>query len=324
MTKEEFFKLSDKYQEGKCTKEEISVLNEFCERVQIQDTTANWNLSEEERIKFRLYNSILKDINKEVFISEKQTFYFSPFKIAASITLLIGALFFIYKANYNNVQPSNITKATSRGQHLNITLTDGTTVALNASSSLTFPEKFEGGQRVVELKGEAFFDVKRDTSRPFIIKTSNSETTVLGTSFNINAYENKDETQVTVATGKVKVASAKDQSVYQILIPNQQASLSLLTNSITVDSVDLDKVIAWKENILYFDNTSMREVANTLENWYDIDIIIKDNSLNNCLISGKYKSDELSNILESLKFMQNISFEKTGEKEITLSGGNCN
>ena len=177
--------------------------------------------------------------------------------------------------------------------------------------------------REVELKGEAFFDVARDTLHPFIVKTGNVKTQVLGTSFNINSYAENKDLKVTVATGKVQVSDTiSNQSVF--LTPNEQASFNFKSEALTKQTVDLQEYISWKDNIIYFNKVTINEAVAILEKWYGVKIQLENKAIGDCIISGKYSNDNLKNILDGIKYIKNIDYEFTSGQTIILKGKSCN
>lgn len=165
------------------------------------------------------------------------------------------------------------TLSTPYGRDYEVTLSDGTRVVLNAKSELTFPNSFQGdAQRVVSLKGEAYFQVKHDTKHPFIVRTDYFETKVLGTEFNIRAYS-ADEARVTLLQGHVQVGNSKTPLLD--MKPNDQATL-LPDGTLTKEQVDTYPFLKWKEGYFYFDDVSLVEVMRELGRWYNVDVLFEN------------------------------------------------
>ncbi len=263
------------------------------------------------------------NINKHISFGYQQIS-----RIAASILLLIT--FTWVTINYLREKDKApeikyITKSTNKGQRANITLNDGSVVTLNAESSITYPEVFADTLRSIVLKGEAFFDVAKNPKKPFVVESNGLLTTVLGTSFNIMSFSEK-HTEVTVATGRVKVApklKRKQQVEEAVLIPNQQASFNAVDLSIMVSEVDLTPYLAWKNNALYFDMVPFSEVVKTLERWYNIEIVMKNKLADNCLVRAKYKNEALTNVLDGLKLLVNFDYKLINDKQVIITGRQC-
>ena len=146
---------------------------------------------------------------------------------------------------------------TTTGGFYSLVLSDGTRVWLNSESELEFPVFFGKGERVVRLGGEAFFEVTPDAARPFIVRTNDIRTRVLGTSFNIKAYKNEADVITTLFTGKVDVASLADTTGKVVLSPGKQAGWNPQTGKLSVSEANLDNVIAWREVMFVFKDDSV-------------------------------------------------------------------
>lgn len=156
-----------------------------------------------------------------------------------------------------------------RGGEYVLVLSDGTTVYLNAESELTYPVKFSGKDRRVCLKGEAYFEVERDTCKPFIVEANSLEIQVLGTEFGVRAYGDEECVRTTLKKGKVSVES---EGCGVILTPNMQASFDKKTSQMDVREVNVDLFLGWKDGRLIFDNCSLEDILKDLGKWYDFDV----------------------------------------------------
>jgi len=164
---------------------------------------------------------------------------------------------------------------TPRGRHFRLVLPDGTQVWLNAASSLRYPTVFTGPERKVEVNGEAYFEVAKNTSMPFIIKTpTETSVQVLGTAFDINAYSDEPSINTSLLSGSVKVVAGPLPSQRTaLLMPGGQAQVTADGNIKVVDHADLGKVMAWKNGVFNFQDAGLKEVMRQLARWYDIDIV---------------------------------------------------
>jgi len=190
------------------------------------------------------------------------------------------------------------TVTTARGQQWQLTLPDGTRVWLNAASSITYPTSFSGSQREVTLSGEAYFEVARKTTQPFSVKTRDMKISVLGTVFDVMAYEDEDNKRTTLIQGSVRVDQGSDG---RKLSPGQQAIVNK-DKAIVVDpQADIEKAVAWKTGLFKFNHTDIRTIMKEISRWYDIDVIyeIKDFSGDyGGLISRNLNLSEFINLLE--------------------------
>lgn len=235
--------------------------------------------------------------------------------IAAMVVLVFTVLFNMYGPNVED-RPSKIeliTKQTEYGQKRSVRLPDGTAVMLNAGSVLTYEKPFLEKTRKVTLTGEAFFDVRRDETRPFIVKTASVETEVLGTSFNVRAYPEEEEISVSVLTGKVMVSSDKDQHGVT-LTPLKEAVYNYESRSIGVRNFDQQLIFGWKDGIIEFDNVSIDQVLVRLERWYGVEFVVSNNVSLKGHYRGVYKDASLEGILDGLSFTTGFSYELNGKK----------
>lgn len=156
-----------------------------------------------------------------------------------------------------------------RGESFKVVLCDGTEVWLNANSNFVYPTAFVGNERVVTLEGEAYFKVAKDAKRPFIVKTPNIQTRVLGTEFNIRSYTS-DDTHVVLINGKVEVSNAQG-GAYTRLYPGEDAHLQSDGNFFLTE-VDLDAYVYWKDGYFYFDDMTLKDIMQNLGRWYNVNI----------------------------------------------------
>lgn len=191
------------------------------------------------------------------------------------------------------------TLSTPKGRLFHLVLPDGSDVWLNAASAVTYPTSFSGKDRVVTLKGEAYFDIKPDAKRPFSVKLAdNTEVKVLGTAFNINAYENERVIAATLINGSVQVNAG---NISSLLKPGYQANIAHTTPGIQVSRADTSQVLAWKNGIFNFEGADIQAVMKQLERWYDIDVQY-ENGVPGIVFGGKMDRNlSLSNIMRMLE-----------------------
>lgn len=177
-----------------------------------------------------------------------------------------GELSYAGTSSFNRELQYN-TLRTPRGGQYQLTLSDGTKVWLNAGSSITYPTFFSGKDRTVTVNGEAYFEVAKDKSRPFLVKANEMGIAVLGTRFNINAYVDEPSIRATLLEGSIKVSR---ESQTRILTPGQQALVKEVIR--VVDDANLEQVMAWKNGLFNFNNADLGTVLRLLSRWYDVDI----------------------------------------------------
>lgn len=190
------------------------------------------------------------------------------------------------------------------GNVVHITMSDGTKVWLNAASTLHYPVAFTGDERRVEISGEAYFEVAPNADAPFVVNKGSMEIAVLGTSFNVNAYGEEDDVKVTLLEGKVKVMNEGTA----ILKPGEQAVVNQ-TGEISVHrNFDQEAVMAWKNGLFHFDNTSIEVIIRQIERWYDVSIEY-DSTLKNVAFNGQIsRYSKASEVLEMLEAAEAIHF----------------
>ncbi|GEC71554.1 FecR family protein [Flavobacterium flevense] len=180
-----------------------------------------------------------------------------------------GAL--VYKSGNNSELVYN-TMTTPRARQYNLELSDGTKVWLNASSSLTFPTSFASNERKVILTGEAYFEVAKDKKRPFRVSVNEMQVNVLGTHFNINAYDDEATINTTLLEGSV-LLNEKSQKV--LLKPGQQAQKQKKGTIVVNNKVNIDEVMGWKNGVFYFENAGIQTVLREISRWYDVDVVFE-------------------------------------------------
>ena len=195
-----------------------------------------------------------------------------------------------------------------RGGENTVILADGTTVHLNAGSKLTYPVRFAGKRRVVALEGEAYFDVVKDETRPFIVQTHLGEVTVLGTAFNINAYTD-ESVYTTLVHGKVQFSSSSIGTI--ILSPGEQAVVS--ANGSEKRMVDLDEYVGWVDGRYVFNNRPLGEIMQTFERWYDIQVYYETPHLRDITYSGSLKRyGTINSFLDALELTGDLTYKISG------------
>ncbi|WP_293787841.1 FecR family protein [uncultured Pedobacter sp.] len=227
-----------------------------------------------------------------------------------------GQLEYIIKEIPNTTVTGSNTIATPRGGQYQVTLPDGTKVWLNAATTLKYPYAFAKNERLVELNGEAYFEVSKDRIRPFRVKTASQTVEVLGTHFNINAYRDEAVFKTTLLEGAVKV-STPSGSVN--LHPGEQSLLNATNERLSLnEQADIDKEMAWKNNVFAFDNDDLRSIMRQISRWYDVDVVYEGK-----ITSEKYVGEipRNSNLAEVFKILElnHVHIDAKG-KVLTVTG----
>ena len=320
ITKEEFNELLDKYLSGLSSPKETKLLNQFFDSYRSKPG----DLAEiSEEVKEEILQNIQVRIGTNFGGTNRGTGFPAWLRFAAAISFFLIASYFLYpylpRVEINQPLAAKVKEVSaSKGQKLNITLPDGTRIKLNANSKILYPENFPGNTREVTLEGEAYFDVKHNPSRPFIVHTQYATTQVLGTSFNI--LTTQEAVAVTLVNGKVNVSVLNGKTA--LLAPDQQAIIARGSTDIVTHKVDVEKYIGWKDNTLRFDHITVAEAFAMMENWYNVEIKVNDPALLDCIITSKYENESLENVMNSFLFMLKMEFKING-RLVSVSGQGC-
>jgi transmembrane sensor len=219
----------------------------------------------------------------------------------------------------SSVKVERHTVVVPEGKDMKLILADGTQVWLNANSRLIYPTAFKGKNREVELQGEGYFKVTHDAYHPFIVKAGDMQTSVLGTEFNVNAFDQSNP-HVTLVEGSVKVSSVlthktETQVAGKIIVPGEDAVLNE-QGKIIVSHVDTDDVACWKDGIQLFNDASLREIVLQLGSWYNVNVVCHDESLLNTHL--RYMYNRRNGIEEAIKMLNDISNNKIKLKNNTI------
>lgn len=207
------------------------------------------------------------------------------------------------------------TIATPKGGQYKLVLADGTRVFLNAASSLHYPAVFAGHERMVELTGEAYFEVAHNSKMPFKVKSNGQVIEVLGTHFNINAYSDEDATVTTLLQGSVKVSAAGQTDHFKILKPGQQSIHQDLTNSFLVKPADTELAMAWKNGYFEFDRADIKTIMRQISRWYDVGVEYKGTIKKDEYVGRIERNAQLKDVLQMLQF-SHIHFKVENNKII--------
>jgi ferric-dicitrate binding protein FerR (iron transport regulator) len=210
------------------------------------------------------------------------------------------------------------TVSTARGNQYQLILADGSKVWLNSASSLRFPTSFTGNSREVELDGEGYFEIAKDASKPFHVKTRTQDIEVLGTHFNVNAYTDEEAVKTTLLEGKVKIVNGQWSMVNGAkqaveLKPGEQAVQTAHSPFTIHHSPDIDQVMSWKNGWFEFEESDIKTIMRQISRWYDVDIryeIKTDSEKYGGRIS---RNLHLSNILKMLE-NYGVHFKLEGKK----------
>lgn len=245
----------------------------------------------------------------------------SILRMAAAILLVAAVIAAIYTLMPR--QSAMLVVETSAGQQEEVLLDDGTLIVLNENSALTFPKQFaEAAKRTVQLRGEAYFDVSENPNQPFVLTTSQTQITVLGTAFNVRAYPQETITEVEVAEGKVQFGVLNSDAAI-ILEANDRATFDTRGNKLSREAVSALNASAWYTHQLTFKNTPLRNVFAALERYYKVDIELANPEIAACHFTGNFQDLEVAKVIESVSVGLGLKTEEVASDQYKIYGKGC-
>ncbi|MFV0583298.1 MAG: FecR family protein [Parabacteroides gordonii] len=319
--------LLHKYFHGKLTKKELtdfrSMVNEMSDEMFKKELDFIWNnendvIPMDTLTKNNILQSVHNIIDHKAIVVKR---VFNWWKIAAIIMMPIlliniSLLFMDNKEEYvANVQ--EYTVLSGKGQKNQILLPDGTHIWLNSESEISYTSNFNQSNRSIKLKGEAFFDVKKNEYLPFNVEVDSINIQVLGTAFNVSAYADDPNIKVSLERGKVEVRMHDDNSFLATLNPNEQATIDKKSIVTTITDCEAYTESIWRQNVLKINNIYAGEMIKKLERWYGVHINVQ-----NMPVSKRYgltiKEESLREMLELINSITPIIYRIEGE-EVTIS-----
>ncbi len=334
--------LITRYFSGETTEEELRLLSEWLKAdskneelfTQFRKT---WQLIEQQKIhssvnpdqewkalQTKMSASASGKENQPKVISLTQNRNSIPFsfskiwKVAAVGLILLVSAFILY-FNISKLRDTVVTAQTSNTVHV---LPDGTVVSLHAGSQIKYASAFDAKIRKVELTGEAYFEVTHDKTRPFIVSSGDARVEVLGTKFNVNSGTSAGTMEVVLTSGKVSVyyKDAPKENVF--LNPGERAVLSPEKKQIIKSTNTDPNYMAWKTRVLVFDDETLAEVVNTLQNVYQVSVTLADPGLTECRVTASFDNQSLESVLQVLKETLDLTVKQKGNS-IEVSGKSC-
>lgn len=216
-----------------------------------------------------------------------------------------------YVGRDNKDQKPKINKiVVPRGGEYNLVLADGTKVYLNSDTEIEFPVDFIGERRSVKIKGEAFFHVAKDKTKPFVVETQLMNIVVTGTQFNVKAYDDDDKIQTTLVEGGVDVYYGNNKKCKKSIVPSQQAELIRGNDELFIRKVDTEIYTSWLNRYFIFKNERLEDIMKTLSRWYDVNVFFQNSEIKDIMFDGKLKRyDSISSILEIIETTNSIKTE---------------
>lgn len=330
MNKEQY-RLLEKFLEGKCTDSELTtvkkildteegklVLSEIMEssdRLAEMIDTEQGDLTEKVQSWKQEVHQRIRKLEPVQLQTPAKTWRPMIAKAAVWIGILItlGAIAYqISKTGSETTAVRYVKEVNELGKPVHYSLPDGSEIYLASGSYITYPEHFSNVERHVELVGEAFFDIKRDESRPFIVKSGKIFTKVLGTSFRISAFEG-EMSEVAVATGKVLVSTGEGSSSKELSTLTAGLKLTYDASSGVAGQgdIDINSLNQWKDGEIIFENKPMLFVASELQRRFGVEVICLDKEVSNYHVSASFSSNEsIEQILQLLSSMGKFEYTK--------------
>lgn len=275
------------------------------------------------KIYTKLQASIRSAKKSDSKTAAKQFYFGNLLKVAAVFAGLLLLSAVVYKV-YMNYQ--TVVYTTASGQKEKVVLPDLSTVTLNGSSSLTYDKGWDSAEkREVHLEGEAYFDVVKNTDKPFIVHASKLKIKVLGTSFNVKSYKEDDLVETTLVEGKVAIENGRNKrpdAQDVILTPNQKAVFSKISEEIILTEVEAAYHTSWKSGKLIFEDEPFGEIVKDLERWYGVKIKLSKETSRQCRFRVKIEEESIKEVLDLFKSTTDLTYTIEGN-QITIKGKLC-
>lgn len=258
------------------------------------------------------------DFEASVPKGKERSLFGNVYRYAAAFLFVVLAGF----AMYYFLSIQGMEQLVAEIQIQEVELPEGSIVTVNSQTKLTYPKKFKKDKREVKLSGEAFFEVANDPERPFIINAGDIRVEVLGTSFNVKAYENQDNIEVTVSSGKVAVYRPENPDKRVVLIKGQKAIFYKSTTKIEASINDNINFNSWKTKQIIFEDTPMPDVVRIINEIYKSDLKLVGGQLDECPVTTTFDNQSLESVLNVLESTLDLKIEQKG-KSFEISGEGC-
>lgn len=264
-------------------------------------------------------HSALDRVNQRIGYSQTHIFKVPLYKRLSRIAAVLIPLFVVAGGYlyYNSTKDNLIEITVAYGEEKHIFLSDSSEIWINAGTTIKYPKEFKGEQRTIYLDGEAYFSVKRDISKPFIVETNSLSVKVLGTRFNVKAYTDDKKVVATLTSGKVEVSTDKNS---YILKPNEQLIFNTNTLTTTINEIPPNETDAWLSGQLIFTDASFDDILQTLERHFNISITNSTTIASTKLYTVKFlKKESIEDMLSILADIVNFEYQKEGDQIVITS-----
>ena len=341
MTPAEFEKLLDRYTRQECTQREEEYILSWYEKIgagESLEIKEEYRIVLEAKLWSRIESRIKSSKKKQSHSFGKTSWYWR----AAAILFIMGCIGSLYLLPFQlskSVEKLSFSKdieqthiINDKNLPYNVVLEDGSQITLQPSSEIYFAKKFDDKKREVYLKGEAFFQVTKDPSRPFFVYARDVVTRVLGTSFNIKAYQNSHEVNVAVRTGVVSVTSkvktdqrVADKAIQEVILkPNQEAVYNIERENLFRKIVEVPQIILPKPTLfkMKYDGASVSDIFKVLEENYGIDIVFDEQIFSGCILTTAFADEGLYERIEIICKAIGAEYSMS-DGVIVVSGNAC-
>lgn len=304
----------------------------------VWELTGNLDLGDVDQAWFNLSEYILKKHNKTVLHRVKRFARKAPqknppalqvlLKIAAVLLVIAGAYGFyrhygpLESVSSGKTEVSYQTVSSDKGERLRFRFNDGTKVVLNASSQIRYRDDFGKENREIYLEGEAYFEVNHEHPLPFIVNAKDARIEDIGTKFNINAYPEREDAEIVVSEGKVRVSALQKEVInkgdkappvkeWPSVIVSQGEKVKVIRNiyQLNVQKANLHEALGWLQKQLIFDAEPLQKVAERLERYYDIKVEVTDTSLYSKKVTASFENERMENVLKVLAISMDAGYE---------------
>jgi ferric-dicitrate binding protein FerR (iron transport regulator) len=337
MNKDDFFALATKYLSGEASASEIEQLNSLREQEKYSilfktisdqwekaghaEPTSEYNIERGLKILASKIQVVNPSFRWEKGVKYDNIFYYRPIflKAAASFAVILilaaGVVSLVNILKQRSVSSAWNEKKTVMGEKSIVTLLDGTKITLNADSKLKYSSHFGEETREVSLEGEAYFEVARDESKPFVVQSGKVSTTDLGTKFDVSAFPQEETIIIALEEGKVEVSMTRSGAGGGdiVLSPTQQLIYNKKKETSSIEPCDLQKAIGWKDNVLIFDNEPLSKVLIRLERYFGVTFEIADQSLAARTVKANFKNESFWTVAEVLEKATGLTYKTVQE-----------
>jgi transmembrane sensor len=313
-----------RFKKGDCSPEEINLFRKWIAEADFLEAEKELTPEVLESIKARTHQQLMQQIRSLPAAPVRRMAILRKYVAAAAIVVTMGAAVLLWyiksRQGVSAAQSLSSLSIIDNNQHVvrKITMPDGTIIWLNRNSRLEFDnQQYNHTQRYVKLSGEGFFEVAKDASKPFIVETGNIHTRVLGTAFNIEAYQHESEIRVSLVHGKVALED-KAKALTAVLAPNQTMRYSRQTKDWQLSPMAVDNINAWTTGALVFNELPLEEAIERISDKYHLTVVYDKSLLRNKRITATFTVNDWQSALHNVLFVHGLNFMlKQGKVTIT-------